>query len=485
MEESSGINEGVLFRLREVLNRDKVRLWLPPYSSEDGHAGIYPEELISQYTRELGFSKPTIAEALEHLRTHALEKLSAKKRFQASGLASIRVHLAGQHSRKMNMEISLKLTGAELRKRLGDEFTMDPVRLKLICNGQVLKEDSPLDSQTVTNNSQILAIALSETEVEARKKLLKDEHAASSLDWTRKAAEALSSRTEDTSNLDYFLEIRDQEGRPLQLPDAERKALALAMTLHEKGKSMLKQKNYSEALVVLLEADKEFSQCRAQILEAVDNYAILCLDVVWCYFGIRSIRDLPDAEARLQKCEECFEKSYGMNMERLTSVRGGSGQELALFVRLYVLQAVCAYHRGRRDHALILLNKAEEWTRKLSVDDDKLSQMVAMGFSVREARLGLRCCHGDVTSAVDHITSKRQEKKERTLREKEEQKKKRAQRKLGKTANGEWVNVSSLESLVDMGFPRQSAAEALRQTNNSMDGALQVRVPEITQDVAS
>ena len=31
-----------------------------------------------------------------------------------------------------------------------------------------------------------------------------------------------------------------------------------------------------------------------------------------------------------------------------------------------------------------------------------------MGFSVMEARLGLRACNGDVTLAVEHITRKRQ-----------------------------------------------------------------------------
>ena len=35
-------------------------------------------------------------------------------------------------------------------------------------------------------------------------------------------------------------------------------SLTLAMTLHEKGRAALKTKNYSKALLLLLEADKEF-----------------------------------------------------------------------------------------------------------------------------------------------------------------------------------------------------------------------------------
>ena len=35
-------------------------------------------------------------------------------------------------------------------------------------------------------------------------------------------------------------------------------ALVLAMTLHEKGKATVKRKDYSEGLLLLLEADKEF-----------------------------------------------------------------------------------------------------------------------------------------------------------------------------------------------------------------------------------
>ena len=36
-------------------------------------------------------------------------------------------------------------------------------------------------------------------------------------------------------------------------------------------------------------------QCSAAILDAVDNYAVLCLDIVWCYLCLKNVEDLPDA----------------------------------------------------------------------------------------------------------------------------------------------------------------------------------------------
>lgn len=53
----------------------------------------------------------------------------------------------------------------------------------------------------------------------------------------------------------------------------------------------------------------------------VDNYAILCLDVVWCYLRLQSVNSLPDAERRLRLADEGFRRSYGRNFERLAKIR--------------------------------------------------------------------------------------------------------------------------------------------------------------------
>ena len=65
-------------------------------------------------------------------------------------------------------------------------------------------------------------------------------------------------------------------------------------------------------------------------------------------------------------------------------------------------------------------------------------QVISMGFDVREARLGLRAAHGSVSLAVTNITEQRERRKEIQEKEKQKQKKRRLEKRLGKTANGEW-----------------------------------------------
>ena len=78
---------------------------------------------------------------------------------------------------------------------------------------------------------------------------------------------------------------------------------------------------------MLLEADQEFSQCRSDLLGMVDNFAILSLDIAWCYMALQTMSELPNAEARLAMCEKKFKSSYGDNMERVTALKGSKGGE--------------------------------------------------------------------------------------------------------------------------------------------------------------
>ena len=74
-----------------------------------------------------------------------------------------------------------------------------------------------------------------------------------------------------------------------------------------------------------------FSQCQSSLLERVDNYGILNLDIAWCYLALQSIAELPAAEARLQQCERSLKRSYGENMERVVALKGSTGKHRMRF----------------------------------------------------------------------------------------------------------------------------------------------------------
>lgn len=73
----------------------------------------------------------------------------------------------------------------------------------------------------------------------------------------------------------------------VHLPPAEKKAIMMALAMHEKGRAALKRDEYNEALVYFLEADADFKACSSTLLESVDNYALLNLDIVWCYVMLK------------------------------------------------------------------------------------------------------------------------------------------------------------------------------------------------------
>ena len=63
-------------------------------------------------------------------------------------------------------------------------------------------------------------------------------------------------------------------------------ALSLALTLHEKGRSVLKKRNYAEALLLLLEAEKEFRYSAAMFKNEED---IVGSEIKWVGSGIKGV----------------------------------------------------------------------------------------------------------------------------------------------------------------------------------------------------
>jgi tetratricopeptide (TPR) repeat protein len=255
--------------------------------------------------------------------------------------------------------------------------------------------------------------------------------------------------------------VADQSGKSLDLPAAERSALIIAMSLHEKGRAALKRRDYPAALVLLLEADSEFAACSSDLLRMVDNYAILSLDIAWCYLSLHAVSELPLAEERLRACEEKFKESYGSDMERVAALKGSTGNESALLVRLNLLQGIVAFHLGRDREARLLLEKCSVQLQMLAVSESDLLEIASMGYSLAEARLGLRAAVGNRKEAVEHIMRRREEKEALHRKEREERERGDLREKLGRCADGSWVNVGYYKTLISMGYTEVTANTAL------------------------
>lgn len=74
------------------------------------------------------------------------------------------------------------------------------------------------------------------------------------MELIKEDAKLLAGQDDDSNSL----RIADQSGNVINLPIEEKKSLAVAMALHEKGRAALKRNQTTLALTLFHEADAQF-----------------------------------------------------------------------------------------------------------------------------------------------------------------------------------------------------------------------------------
>ncbi|GAV82076.1 UBA domain-containing protein [Cephalotus follicularis] len=367
-----------------------------------------------------------------------------------------------------------------LREEVAKRSSLAPNSINLICAGKLLKDGNGTEKLTqlgVKNNAKILASRVCVDEGKSLKdELMAEEERSRRLTRLKAAAEAVAKRNVDGSLPfeDFNVELENQNGDTVRAigSETDKRALMMGLILHENAKLLIKRKMFGDALEVLTMGEEAFSLCDPKVIELIDNVPILQIDMVWCYFMLRDISWLSVAGVRLEKAREGLERSHGKDFSRVRFLQIARSPELALHLRLELLEGVVAFHSGQFDNCRKVLTSAKAKLSQLQVSDEALSLVMSIGFPERNAKRALRMSNQDVESAIDLLVKEKEfkaKKEEENIRRRNEIKE---QKRYGLTALKKAVDLERLNELVSIGFEKDLAAEALRRNENDTQKAL-------------
>lgn len=135
----------LLESLRAELRKERVQLWLPPYTLPAGAGAPAGESalaaLAASYATRLQQELPTVETLLEELRQHAVAKLRAKTRVTVLG----KVLGPTAVQKELRAELDAADTGATARAALCRLLGVP--RLRVIMGGRALQDEATLEQQ--------------------------------------------------------------------------------------------------------------------------------------------------------------------------------------------------------------------------------------------------------------------------------------------------------------------------------------------------
>ncbi|XP_021853859.1 uncharacterized protein [Spinacia oleracea] len=376
-----------------------------------------------------------------------------------------KLKIAGTWSGVLEVELE-KLTVPMLRQEVANRSNCNPSSINLIFGGRLLKDT---DDQNNTNNLKLSELGLknnskvlsTQVNVDAGKSFQKEltdvEERRAKLSRLELAAGMLVKRHAEglLPIEDFNIEMEDQRGQKVKLEsESEQRAIMMGLMLHTKGKQLMRKQQYKDALHVLKLGEEAFTLIDTKFVERIDNVPILQIDMVWCCFMLRDINLLALAGERLEVARIGIEHSHGKNASRARKLNRSRSPEMALYLRLELLEGVAAFHCGK-------LDKCRESLTSAKARFDK-----------------------DVESAINFLEEEKEKKAKKQEDNIKRQQEIREQKKFGKTPLGKAVDLQIVHYMESIGFERELAAEALRRHENDTQKALDALTnPELNSKI--
>lgn len=194
----------------------------------------------------------------------------------------------------------------------------------------------------------------------------------------------------------------------------------------------------------------------------------LRLDIVWAMYQLQDVTSVTEAAGRLETVQVMLEnraRRFGKTSDSLKALRA----------RLLTLNAIVTFHQAMPYDALSFIYEAKNLFSQVHVEDDLLAAVIESTYCTQEEALYfLRTKHRDVDSATMAILDKNQQESQHTMELQRKRANRKRQEKIGKTARGHWVDLQLLDSLVSMGYGKQSVGNALKVADNRIEDTLQI-----------
>ncbi|CAI5499853.1 unnamed protein product [Closterium sp. Naga37s-1] len=388
----------------------------------------------------------------------------------------VTLKVAGSWSGQVEIPSLTEWTVCELRAELSRLSGIDAGSLKIICGGRTLKDEAEAEGEAEGERGRAggASTGAEETVAEGNTgdvgKGNSEGNGEGEKGEGKGMGNALGKRKGGRGR--SLEEVGVRAGSRLLVTGGGRR---LGGEIAAEGKRVVEEeaaRKEREERLARVRAAAAFSICDAKITESIDNIPMLLLDIVWCHYMTKNVASLASAKGRLAAARSALRKAHGADMSRLRLLQGNFRPELATYLRLDLLDAIAAYHSGDLTRARPLLASAQSLFQQLQVSDESLASLAGMGFSANEARRALRVAGGDVSRAAEFVILQRQREAEKAEEDRRQRRMEREQRAYGRTPRGKKVDMRLLDELAAYGFTRRVAAEALRQSENHHQSAL-------------